>query len=242
MSQGCRVLFKLSFPDQDTIYLYAPGRLFPFSCIFWFAQTRRREKSYSHAFCYELFSILAIIMASFFMLFWDTLTYTLFGAWYEMSAKLLLYSSPFLLFNFLMQIDFQILSASGRPRTKTYILLAGVCVNLITNYIFLNLWWVVWSAFASGIGWLFLWILTFRQTRKFSASFRWSILLQNAIWIWLLTWILFGLQLESIFHGRLALFAGIVLVIALYSVVFIGINWSEFRRFQRIFRSKHLIW
>lgn len=75
-----------------------------------------------HAFCYELFSVIALMMTSFFMLFGDVLTFTLFGPGYEMSGKILLYSSPFLLFNFLLQIDFQILSASGRPRTKMYIL------------------------------------------------------------------------------------------------------------------------
>lgn len=66
------------------------------------------------------------MMTSFFMLYGRTLTSVLFGAGYEMSGTILLYSAPFLLFNFLLQIDFQILSASGRPRTKMFILLAGV--------------------------------------------------------------------------------------------------------------------
>lgn len=65
-----------------------------------------------HAFCYELFSIIALMMTSFFLLFGDTLTQVLFGDGYEMSGKILLYSAPFLIFNFLMQVDFQILSAS----------------------------------------------------------------------------------------------------------------------------------
>ncbi len=134
-----------------------------------------------HAFSYELFSIVGLMMTSFFMLFGDTLTTTLFGSEYEMSGKILLYSSPFLLFNFLLQIDFQILSASGRPRTKMFILLAGVALNLITNYIFLRLWGVVGSAFASGIGWIFIWILSFRQTRKFAASFRWPVFWENVV-------------------------------------------------------------
>lgn len=132
-----------------------------------------------HAFCYELFSIVGLCMTSFFMLFGTTLTTTLFGPGYETSGAILLYSAPFLLFNFLLQIDFQILSASGRPKVKMYILLAGVGLNLITNYIFLRLWGVVGSAFASGIGWVFIWSLSFYQTKRFSASFRWPILWQN---------------------------------------------------------------
>jgi O-antigen/teichoic acid export membrane protein len=195
-----------------------------------------------HAFCYELFSIVAMMMTSFFILFGTTLTTTLFGPGYEMSGAILIYSAPFLLFNFLLQIDFQILSASGRPRTKMFILLAGVGLNLVTNYIFLKQWGVVGSAFASGIGWLFIWTLSFRQTRKFAASFRWPVFWENFVWIWLLTWALSTLHLEHFFEGRLALFGGIMGVISIYWLVFIALNWSEFRRFQRIFRSKHLIW
>ncbi len=195
-----------------------------------------------HAFSYELFTIVALMMTSFFILFWDVLTYTLFGPGYEISGKILLYSSPFLLFNFLLQIDFQILSASGRPRTKMFILLAGLWLNIINNYIFLKLWWVVWSAFASGIGWVFIWILSFRQTRKFAASFRWPIFWQNFVWIGLLSWAFYWLDLEQYFQGRLMLFLGILAVIGIYGVVFVALNWSEFRRFQRIFRSKHLVW
>lgn len=30
-------------------------------------------------------------------------------------------------------------------------------------------------------------------------------------------------------------------MIIIYGIVFLTLNWSEFRRFQRIFRSKHII-
>lgn len=134
-----------------------------------------------HAFCYELFTIVGLMMTSFFMIFGHTLTTTLFGAGYDISADILLYSTPFLIFNFLLQIDFQILSATGRPRTKMAILSAGVLLNLITNYIFIRYWGVAGSAFACGIGWLFIWILTFRETREFAATFRWPVFLQNLV-------------------------------------------------------------
>jgi O-antigen/teichoic acid export membrane protein len=193
-----------------------------------------------HAFCYELFTIIALMMTSFFILFGDTLTLALFGAWYEMSGRILLYSAPFLIFNFLMQVDFQILSASGRPRTKMYILLAGVALNVITNYIFIRLWGVVGSAFASGIGWVFIWMLTFHQTRHYASTFRWSIFWQNVVGFLLLSWWLSTIHLESFLQGNRELMFGIFVIIALYGLVFIALNWSEFRRFQRIFRAKHL--
>jgi O-antigen/teichoic acid export membrane protein len=60
------------------------------------------------------------------MIFGDEFTEVLFGPQYALSGKILLYSSPFLIFDFLLQIDFQILSAIGRPRTKMFILLSAL--------------------------------------------------------------------------------------------------------------------
>ncbi len=77
---------------------------------------------------------------------------------------------------------------------------------MVTNYIFLRLWGVVGSAFASGIGWLFIWILSFQQTKKYAASFRWPIFFQNLVGIILLSWALRHLHLEDFLHGRLQLF------------------------------------
>ncbi|MCB9807407.1 hypothetical protein H6768_06085 [Candidatus Peribacteria bacterium] len=62
------------------------------------------------------------------------------------------------------------------------------------------------SAFASGLGWAFIWTLSFRQTRKFAATFRWAVFWENVVGIGLLTWALSNLHLETIFEGRLALF------------------------------------
>lgn len=56
----------------------------------------------------------------------------------------------------------------GRPRTRLFILLAAIGFNVTTNYIFLKMFGVAGSALASGIGWIFIWILAFRSTRKFA--------------------------------------------------------------------------
>lgn len=197
------------------------------------------EKVYNiRTFVYELFSILWVIMTSFFILFWSDLTLALFGPWFETSGKILLYSSPFLLFNFLLQIDFQILSASGKPKVKMYILFAGVVLNIITNYIFLHLWWVVGSAFSSGFGWLFIWLLSFHATRKFRSVFRWWLFFYNILGFALLSIILSKLDLQEYADGRMELFIWILCISLIYCILFITINLSEFRRFYRLFHSK----
>ena len=191
-------------------------------------------------FFYELFSILAVMMTSFFLIFGDTLTLTLFGNAFETSEKILLYSTPFLIFNFLMQIDYQILSATGRPRTKMFILLSAIGINVVTNYIFIHLWWVVGSAFAAGLGWMYIWLLSFRYSRPYLSSFRWSMFLRNIFGIGILSYLLIITDVIQYFHGRLSLFIGLLCVIGIYGIVFVALNWTEFRRFKRIFLSRDL--
>lgn len=195
-----------------------------------------------YTFCYELFSIIALMTMSFFMLFWDVLTTVLFWSGYELSGKILLYSSPFLIFNFLLQIDFQILNSSWRPRTKMLILLYAVGVNLITNYIFLKIWGIAGSAVASGIGWIFIWTLSFKETKHFAHNFRWAIFWKNALWIIILSGILMVVHLENFFSGRIQLFFWLTLVGCLYWATFVILNFWEFLRIKKLFHNNEIIW
>lgn len=195
-----------------------------------------------HTFCYELFTILGLMAMSFFILFWDNLTSILFWPDYALSGKILLYSSPFLIFNFLLQIDFQSLNAMGRPKTKMYILLAAVVFNLVTNIIFLKLWWIVWSAFASGLGWLFIWIFSFRETKQFAKWFRWRLIFKNFISIGIVSWAFTYLHLVSYFSWRFELLLGLILVMLVYVIVFLVTNFWELLRIKKLLFSQEVLW
>jgi O-antigen/teichoic acid export membrane protein len=65
-----------------------------------------------YTFCYEIFAGIAVLMTSYFMIFGHELATSLLGSDFAPSGYVLLFSAPFLLFNFLMQIDFQILSST----------------------------------------------------------------------------------------------------------------------------------
>jgi O-antigen/teichoic acid export membrane protein len=120
--------------------LLLPGVYFLFPVFTDLIQKGETEKIKTiHSFFYELFAIMAIFVTSFYILFGEALTEVLFGKDYSFSGKILLYSAPFLIFDFLLQIDFQILSASGKPRTKMMILLYALSLNIVTNFIFLKL-------------------------------------------------------------------------------------------------------
>lgn len=223
--------------------LLLPGVYFLFPVFTDLIKKWDREKVRKiHTFCYEFFAIAAIFMTSFFMIFGDEFTEVLFGPQYALSGKILLYSSPFLIFDFLLQIDFQILSAIGRPRTKMFILLSALWVNLITNYIFLKVFGLVWSALASGIGWIFIWFLAFREVRAYTGSFRWAGFLKNVIGIGIFSWGLLFVHLEAFFSGRMQLFWGVMLISLGYALLFLTLNFTEIRRFMILFRKEKNVW
>jgi O-antigen/teichoic acid export membrane protein len=195
-----------------------------------------------YTFTYELFAVLAVFMTSFFILLGDELVYVLFPE-YSMSWKILLYSSPFLIFNFLLQIDFQLLNALWKPYKKTMILLCALWMSLITNYIFLSLWGIVGSAFASGIGWVFIWLLSFREIKTYLYHFRWKIFIKNLIGVCIFSTIfLLYINLSDFFSWRIQMLIWIWWVIALYGILFILLNSWEFLRIKKLFLSSKNIW
>jgi len=214
--------------------------LFPvFSDLLKKWDTHKVQKIYT--FTYELFAILALFMTSFFIFFGDELVYILFPNYSE-SWKILLYSSPFLIFNFLLQIDFQLLNALWKPHKKTVILLFALWVNIITNYIFLRLWGIVGSAFASGIGWVFIWVLSFHELKQYLFYFRWSIFIKNLLGVGIFSLCTMFIHMSDFLTGRIQMLWGILGVIFLYGIVFIILNLSEFYRMKKLFFSWRNLW
>jgi O-antigen/teichoic acid export membrane protein len=108
-------------------------------------------------------------------------------------------------------------------------------VNLITNYIFLKLWGIVGSAFASGIGWVFIWILSFREIREYLNHFRWNIFLKNLFGVAIFSLLTTYIHMTDFLSGRLQIFGGILGVMVLYGILFISLNAGEFLRIRKLF-------
>ncbi len=62
----------------------------------------------------------------------------LFGAKFMMSGIILQYSAFFIVLNFMLQINFQILAGVGRIQERVKILGVGLVVNIILNIIFIH--------------------------------------------------------------------------------------------------------
>lgn len=147
------------------------------------------------------FSILAIWIGVFLFQFGEHLSILLFTDKFRESGIILKYSSFFLIFNFLIQINFQILSGTGKIKDRAAILLIVLPINIILNVVlikwFSTLPWylaVYGSALAVGISWIPLWYMTHRSTRDYHSPWPIFPLLKNIItvsicyfslWLWM---------------------------------------------------------
>jgi len=117
----------------------------------------------------------------FMFVFGPAIANVLFGLKFTMSGIILQYSAFFIVCNFLLQINFQILAGVGRIKERVKILGVGLIFNVILNLILIHLYGVVGSALAVGLSWIPLWYLSDRSTRMYSNGFDFIFFIKNLI-------------------------------------------------------------
>gem|GEM_PF-3285155 len=93
------------------------------------------------------------------------------------------------------------------------------------------------SAFASGIGWVFIWVLSFHELKQYLFYFRWSIFIKNLLGVGIFSLCTMFIHMSDFLTGRIQMLWGILGVIFLYGIVFIILNLSEFYRMKKLFFS-----
>ena len=169
-----------------------------------------------------LFFVLAEIIA--FVLFWEK---------FVKSWAILQYSILFLVFNFLLQINFNILAGIWKVKERMKIILAAVVLNTILNIILIHFIWVSWAALATWIWWIFIWLLSeVTLWKKYFTQMNYSFLIKNIASMWLL-WISFYYFITPIFEWlwRLHSFFIMWIISLVWFAIFWAINWKEFRGF-----------
>lgn len=107
----------------------------------------------------KYFVAIAFITNTIFFIFWQTIAYILFGEKFIISWVILQYSIYFLVFNYLLQVNFNILGWTGRVKERVKIISHAIIFNIIANYILIKLMWVVWAAIATWLGWIYIYIM-----------------------------------------------------------------------------------
>ncbi len=193
-------------------------------------------------FFIKIFIAIGLMFSIFFFVFSEQITLFLFKEKFLVSGMILKYSVLFLVFNFLLQINFNIMAGIGKVTQRLIILLIAIVFNSVLNFVFIHWIWVAGVALATAFGWVLIFILSeiflgkeYKILLDFKNLFKNIILL--GIWGFLFHyfWISFFKNLE-----RFESFGLLFLFSVIWFWFFVGINYSMFKSF--ILEVKKLKW
>ncbi len=104
--------------------------------------------------------VIAIAFNILLFVFSEIIAYILFWEKFIKSGVILQYSILLLSFNFLLQVNFNILAWIWKVVDRMKIILIAIVINFFLNLIFINMIWVYGAALATGIGWVIIWWLS----------------------------------------------------------------------------------
>lgn len=168
------------------------------------------------------------------------ISYILFWEKFLTSWVILQYSILFLVFNFLLQINFNIFSAIWKVTDRLKIILWAILFNVILNFVLIKFIWVYWAALATWCWWVLIYILSEIKLKDFRIKFDYKYFLKNLIWLWVFWIILKFLPINLLDFERLNSFFMLFLISILYFIVFVFINISDFKYIS--FEIKKLKW
>jgi len=183
----------------------------------------------------ELFSnnflIIWIITNIFFFVFAKILAYILFWEKFIESWNILKYSILFLFFNFLLQINFNIMSGIWKVKERVQIISIAIVFNIIWNLILIKYIWVYWAALASAFGWILIWILSeIYLWKKFKINYDLRNIIRNIVWIWLLWIVSYIYIIPNLIiwnWNRVINLLYIFIIFIIWLIVFLIINKKE---------------
>ena len=172
------------------------------------------------------FNILMFVFA-------EAIAYTLFWENYLTSWIILQYSILFLVFNFLLQINFSILAWIWRIKDRVKIIIIAIFFNIVLNLTLIKSIWVEWAALASWIGWLLIYIMSeYFLWRKYFIKFDYKFLIKNIMLLWLL-WLLWKNLINNnlIETSRLNTLLKLIIIGVSWFTIFWIANIKEFKNF-----------
>lgn len=182
------------------------------------------------------FVIIGIAFNFFFFAFALPISYVLFGTKFLTSGVILQYSILFLTFNYLFQINFNILAWVGRVWERAKIIAIALVINIITNIIFINLMGVAGAAVATGLWWIIIWLMSEYVIKwEYTISIKWREIFINILILWSLSllflWYFWDYAELINYFTRIEWFFIMLMTSIIYFCVFVWINYRSFRNF-----------
>jgi O-antigen/teichoic acid export membrane protein len=165
--------------------------------------------------------------------FWEIIAYIFFWEKFIQSWIILKYSIILLSFNFLLQINYNILAAIWKVKERAWIVFKAIWINFITNIIFINIIWVEWAALATWLWWIFIWIMSNKILwEKYKTQIDYKYIWKNILLLIIMwTLIYFNLPTHFIEISRINLFFLCLLVWIIYFTIFFAFNYKDFKYF-----------
>ena len=166
------------------------------------------------------------------LVFSEELAVILFSEKFRQSWEIMAYSILFLVFNFLLQINFQILAWVWQVKKRVKILSIWLLINIPLNIILIKMMWVAWSSLAVWLSWVPLFYLSHVATRKFNSKFDISFFMRNTVLSWILGYIIYLFKDKFIIDSnRIEMLIFILIILILYIIPFVFLNKNELKLF-----------
>lgn len=208
------------------------GLLFPIFSEMYAKNQKKSIRMVKQIFS-QNFIIIWIFSNLLFFIFSDIIAFILFWEKFIASGNILKYSILFLIFNFLLQINFNIMWAIWKVWERVKITILAIFFNIITNIVFINLIWVSWAALATWLWWLLIWIMSELTIKAdYSVKYNFQLIIKNIIILGFLS-ILTFLYIIPIFNNldRLSSLGLLVIISVWYLIAFILLNIKIFKNF-----------
>ncbi len=143
------------------------------------------------------FLVIWIMFNIFFFVFAEIIAFTLFWEKFITSWTILKYSILLLVFNFLLQINFQLMAWIWKVKERVKIIFIAVIFNTILNIILIKNIWVGWAALATWFWWVLIYFLSeYLIWKKYRSNFSYKFLTKNLFFMWFL-WIFMYYLIEN---------------------------------------------
>lgn len=181
----------------------------------------------------KTFVSFTIVFSILFFVFSNLIATILFWEKFEWSWEILKYSVLFISFNFLLQLNFNILASIWRVKERLKIILIAIWFNFIMNLILINYLWAWWAALATWLWWILIWFLSELKLKEYKVKIDFKYYMKNIL-IFIIIWIIFKIiflgKLEEL-NNRFYEFLALLFISLIYFSIYIWVNINDFKYF-----------
>lgn len=196
-----------------------------------------------YTFFLTYLTVFALWVSVYFFVFSRDLAISFFGEKFAFSGDILRVSIPFLVVNFLLQLDFNSLASIGKIKIRAKALLIGLAFNIPLTLVLIPKFWELGAAGAVSLSWLVIALIAHRAIPFVSRSPDWKVIAKSLVWVVLATfllcaglWYIDSLQM-NIWSVRWDSILSLGFGALLFILVFVLFHRQEFRSIAALIRQ-----